>query len=137
VPVAMSALTRWALRMAVCLTVAVISSCGTLAWMANQSQPKPPLTAGLTGEWKAVSMEFDRRVKASFVLGTPIMQMGNELQKQGFSRQDWNSSIEQEHVAMRREDNFACRQAAYVHWRADGTGRLVTIKGDYLMEGCL
>jgi hypothetical protein len=63
--------------------------------------------------------------------------MGAELQRQGFSRQNWDSSIEQEHDATRREDNFVCRQAAYVHFRVDSEDRLTAIKGEHREEGCL
>jgi hypothetical protein len=95
------------------------------------------LTAGLHGKWETVSNEFDRRVKANFPIGIPVGQMGADLQREGFSRQDRDSSIVQEHAAMRREDSFACRQAAYVYWRADGEDQLTAIRGEYREEGCL
>lgn len=104
--------------------------------MVTRPQPAVPLTAGLSGEWKAISAEFDKRVKASFPVGSSEAQMGTTLQRQGFSRQDWASSVEHEHVAMRREDRFPCNQAAYVHWRADTDGHLTSVRGVYREEGC-
>lgn len=133
----MSVLARWAARLAVCLAVAAVSSWSTWAWMTIRPRPAVPLTAGLSGKWEDVSNEFDRRVKASFPVGTPVGQMGTELQRQGFSRNDWSSSIEQEHEATRREDNGICNKAADVYWRADGEDRLTAVRGVYREEGCL
>ena len=134
---AVSVPTRWAIRFAACLAIAVVSSFGTSMWIAGNRQPKAPLTTNLAGEWKILSAEFDRRVKAHFPIGTSVGEMGHELQKQGFSLADWGSAMDQERVAVRREDNWVCNQAAYVHWHADGNGRLTAIKGDYREEGCL
>jgi hypothetical protein len=135
--VAVSALARWAGRLAVCVVVAAVSSCSTWAWMTTRPRTAVPLTAGLSGKWEDLSNEFDRRVKADFPIGIPVEKMGAELQRQGFSRQDWSSSIETEHAAVRREDNGVCNQAAYVHWHADGEGRLTAARGVYREEGCL
>ena len=95
--------------------------------MATRPHTAVPLTAGLSGKWEDVSNEFNSRVKADFPIGIHVETMGAELQRQGFSRQDWNSSIETEHAAMRREDNGVCNQPAYVHWHADAEGRLTTV----------
>jgi hypothetical protein len=78
-----------------------------------------PLTVGLNGPWQAVSDEFDRRTKERFPIGTPVEQMGAELDRQGFVRKDWGTSLDEEHQAVRREDNFVCAVAAHVYWRAD------------------
>ncbi len=132
-----SMLARWTVGLVACVAVASISSCTTWLWMATHSQPTVPLTAGLLGEWGAISTKFDSRIKAIFPVGSSEAEMGAKLQKQGFNRQDWQSSVEQEHTAMRREDRFPCNQAAYVYWHADAEGRLTSIKGAYREEGCL
>jgi len=134
------ALKQWVVRLAVCFAVAVVSSCSTWIWAPPLFRPTPPpaaLTTGLSGKWSVVSGEFDRRVKAAFPVGTPIGQMAADLQRQGFTRQDWDSSNDEEHEAVRREDNIVCRQAAYVHWRTDGEGRLTAVRGTYEEEGCV
>jgi hypothetical protein len=138
---AASGLTRWAVRLVGCLAVAAISSGGTWVWMTTirtiRPLPNVPLTVGLSGKWEDISKEFDRRVKISFPIGSSEEQMGTELKRQGFCRQDWRSSTEQERDAIRREDNGVCRQAAYVHWRVDAQGHLTAVRGEYREEGCL
>lgn len=127
---------RWMVRLTACLVVATVSSCGTWLRMASLSQPPSPLLADMSGDWAAVSAEFDRRVKASFPIGVSDVQMGATLQEQGFSRRDWASSAEQEHVALRRKDTFGCKVAVHVRWRADANGRLTSVGGDYVEEVC-
>jgi len=113
---------------------------GTTIWnyARNLSKPPAPLTAGLQGKtWAAASAEFDGRVKAKFPLGSFDTDMGAELVHQGFSRQDWNSSPNEEHEAVKREDNMVCNKAAHIHWRVSNEGRLTAIRGEYREEGCL
>ena len=55
--------------------------------------------------------------------------MADGLPSYGFLRDDCGSSIEQEHEAVRREDHFACNQVPRFYWRADGKGRLTSIRG--------
>jgi hypothetical protein len=130
---------RWILRLGGAAAIAAISIVGTLAWVTLHRLDKPPvpLTAGLSGTWEAVSNEFDRRVRAAFPTGSSEKDMASALQRQGFWREDWDSSIEHEHAAIRREDSFLCNQAARIYWRADGDGKLTAIRGVYREEGCL
>lgn len=131
----MSKITRWAL----CAAAIMVSVVGTAIWCSVRSESKPPvpLTAGLRGTWAAASAELDGRVKAKFPLGSSDTDMGAELVHQGFSRQDWNSSPNEEHEAVRHEDNIVCRKAARIHWRVNNEGRLTAIRGEYREEGCL
>ncbi len=132
---------RWTLRLVAVLTVSLFSILGTLIVVVLISVthvPKPvPLTEGLTGTWAAASEEFDRRVRINFPVGSPVTKMAATLRSQGFTRQDWNFSAEQENIASRREDNIGCKIAAYVYWRADGEGHVTSIRGQYREEGCL
>ena len=90
-------------------------------------------------------MEFDRRLRASFPIGSAASQLEGELERQGFVRLDSPAAkgrplaggTKGEMVRMRPEDRFPCAQAAYVFWRTDNDGRLVAIRGDYREEGCL
>jgi hypothetical protein len=124
------------------ITFAALLIVGTNIWCGLRSMEKAPvpLTMGLGGEWAVVSKEFDRRVKAAFPLGSSVSDMGQELSRQGFIRQDWTDWTiisSQEHKAMRREDFIPCNKAAYVYWRADKEGKLISIRGEYNEEGCL
>jgi hypothetical protein len=134
----MSALTRWSLSLIAIVLVSAISIFGTVVYMTlPRPKPQVQLTAGLSGEWATINTEFDRRVRSRFPVGSPESEMGAELQKQGFSRQDWTSSDDLEHEAMRREDFIPCGKAAYIYWHADGQGHITAIKGQYRQEGCL
>jgi hypothetical protein len=135
----MSRMTVWLLCLGASIGIAAISVVGTRVWVisAQYTKPKVPLTAGLEGGWAAMSNEFDRRVKNSFPVGSLEKLMAAELQRQGFSREDWHSSTEQESEAARREDTWMCIQAARIYWRADSEGRLTTIRALYREEGCL
>ncbi|MCW0181887.1 MAG: hypothetical protein OJI70_08950 [Zavarzinia sp.] len=100
-------------------------------------RPQADLTAGLRGNWNDSSAQFDRRVKAAFSVGMPVERMFIELQRQEFTRADWSNSIEDEHDAVRREDNLFCKIAAHVYWRADDEHRLTAVRGTYHEVGCL
>jgi len=119
--------------------IAVVSILGTNLWIAFHPVPRPqvPLTAGLHGTWAAVSEELDNRVKERFPLGSSEKEMALELRREGFSRQDWESSVDLEHEAMRDESNWVCKQSAHVFWRADAEGRLTSIRGQYPIGICL
>jgi hypothetical protein len=134
-----SRLVFWTTQLFAGLIIAAVSIFGTMVWTAfHQDDARAvPLTAGLQGEWGVISQEFDRRVKSDFALGSSVTAMAAELRRQGFTRQDWGSSIDQEHEAMRREDNLVCRRAAWLYWRTDGDGNLTAIRGAYRAEGCL
>lgn len=108
----------------VVLLVATIGCC-----THTNSKPLASLTIGLQGPWEAVSAEFDKRVQTKFPLGTSEKDMEDELQRQGFSHLKGE--------AIRREDDFVCNKAAYVHWQADKQGYLTSINGSYREEGCL
>ena len=130
---------RWAFRLVIGVAIAGVSALGTAVWVALHQYDRPaiPLTAGLSGDWAAVTQKFDQRVKTRFPLNSSASSMGADLRNQGFSREDWECSAAQEHEAVRREDNFACRAAARIYWNADSDGRLTSIKGVYREEGCL
>jgi hypothetical protein len=135
----LSSLARWCLRIGISVAISAISVVGTLIFVEVQPKPSVPLTADLHGEWAAVSREFNRRVTSHFPVGSLESKMTDELRREGFSRDDWNYTNAKggEAKAIRREDGFPCAQAAYVYWRADGTGRLTAVRGVYQEEGCL
>jgi hypothetical protein len=135
----LSPLVRWTLRIGIGAAISAVSILGTLVYVAVQPKPSVPLTADLHGEWAAVSREFNRRVTNRFPVGSSETHMTDELQREGFSRDDWSYANVKggEAKAMRREDGIPCAQAAYVFWRADATGRLTAIRGVYQEEGCL
>ena len=80
-----------------------------------------------------VSAEFDRRVKASFPVGSLVADMGQVLNAQGFWH-DWSCSTETEHFAGRDENTWMSKQGAYIQWRADKDGRILEIKGSYVHD---
>ena len=65
--------------------------------------------------------------------------MTDELRGQEFFRDDWSyaNSARKEAEAVRRESRFPCGRLAVVYWRADGQGRLTSIRGEFLEGGCL
>lgn len=131
---------RWALIICAAVFVsAAISIVGTMVFVVGQPRHSVPLTAELTGSWDAISNEFDRRVRTRFPLGSSEADMTREIRSEGFTRDDWSFVNPQglEAKAMRREDRVVCRQAAYIFWRANREGRLISIRGVYRVEGCL
>lgn len=132
-------LSRWILRLSMIAVVAAVSSLVTMVSIALAPPRRVPaaLTAHLGGSWDAVDATFRDRVGARFPIGSSETDMTTELRREGFSREDWGSSTEEEHVAMRREDNAICHIAAYVRWRADAERHITAIHGIYRNEGCL
>jgi hypothetical protein len=130
---------RWALYLIAAILIATLSVFGTLLFVELEPRPAVPLTARLSGEWSDVSRAFDGRVRKQFPVGSSEANMASELKGEGFSRSDWSfaNSEGKDAVAVRREDNFVCRQAAYVYWRADALGHLTAVRGEYREEGCL
>ena len=132
---------RWSLRVLLIIVVAGFSSMATMFYLTFRPHPKVPLTNDLApghkGTWSEVSAGFDSRLKTQFPIGSSESAMANELRKEGFTRDDWKSSVDDEHEAVRREDNWVCNQAAHVYWRADASGILSAIRGVYREEGCL
>ncbi len=124
-------LARWLLRLGAVTLVAAISVVSTLIYIAATPTPQSSLTANLSGDWDTVSAEFDRRVKSRFPIGSTEAEMGGELRKERFSRDDWTSSASAEHEAIKREDNWVCRQAAHIYWRVGADGHITAIKGQY------
>jgi hypothetical protein len=121
------------------IVFAIVLIAGTSVWCSLTLKEKEPvpLTKGLHGKWADVSKEFDLRVKAAFPLGLPVESMGDELSRQGFSREDWATSADKEHRAVRDESNFVCNQGAIIYWRANSEGKLTSIRGEYGERGCL
>ena len=122
--------------------------CIVSLWVIFRQEQTAPLTVNLPGApvgWESMRTELDRRLKASFPIGSAASQLEGELERQGFVPLDSPAAIgrpssgriEGEAVRMRPEDRFPCGQAAYVFWRTDSDGRLTAIRGDYREEGCL
>lgn len=135
----MSAGTRWVLgSFCAVLVTAMLSISGTMFFFTWQPRPSVSLTTKLDGSWEMINREFDARVRTRFPIGSTEVDMTRELQREGFTRDDWSFVIGQgaEAKATRREDRFICRQAAYIYWRADPRGRLISIRGTYRVERC-
>lgn len=125
---------RWLGRSLILLGVAAISSCTTRFWVWNQTLdiPRVPLTSGLTGGVEEASRVFDARVKERFSVGTPMAEVGLELQREGFVRQDWGSLPTEQHNARRYDGGgLFCNRVAWVYWKSDDTDRLASINGSY------
>lgn len=117
----------------------MLSIFGTMFVFTWQPRPDVPLTTKLDGSWEMINREFDARVRTRFPVGSTEVDMTRELQREGFTRDDWSFVIGQgaEAKATRREDRVMCRQAAYIYWRANPQGRLTSIRGSYRVERCL
>lgn len=140
----MSALVRRRTIWLVCglAVVAVILFSPFVTWFWATEAPAvslavAPLTAGLSGTWQAMSDELDRRVKASFPIGSLAAEMEARLQQQGFFRRGSSALAGQEHVVVRSEKRFPCATLAFVLWQVDSEGRLTSVRGDYPMGQCL
>ncbi len=58
--------------------------------------------------------------------------VGRELAREGFVRQDWNSLAGKEHIATRYDGGApACNYNAWVSWKSDENDQLTEIKGTY------
>lgn len=119
--------------------IAAVSIVLTLAYVAPQPKPDAPLTTGLPSEWSKMSLEFDRRLKQQFPIGTSEEAMINELKSQGFVRDDWAYQVpnHQEALALRSENDFVCNKGAFVYWRSDNSGKIISVRGEYREMGCL
>jgi hypothetical protein len=130
---------RWLGRSLVLLGVVALSSCTTRLWVWSQTWtiPPVPLTSDLPRKTVEMSPAFDARVKARFSVGMPMADVGLELAREGFIRQDWAPLRTGEHFA-RRYDGGAptCNLIAWVYWKADEGDRLTAIRGEYQVE-CL
>jgi hypothetical protein len=120
--------------------VAAIAPTSAIIWVVAEKDKKPdaPLTAELKGAtWAEESAAFERRLRIRFPTGSGEQLMSRELRRQGFKQVDWGGATGVEHEAERREDDFVCNRAAYVFWRADASGQLTSVRGEYREEGCL
>lgn len=65
--------------------------------------------------------------------------MAEELQIEEFVRNDWVyvMASKKEAFALRRETRIPCGYEIYVYWRADASGHLTSIRGEYSEAGCL
>jgi len=125
---------RWLGRSLVLIGAAAVSSCTTLVWVWEKTWtiPPVPLTVGLPREVVAKSPAFDERVKARFPIGTPMAEVGLELAREKFVRQDWSPTQSGEHYADRYDGGApVCNFDAFVYWKTDESDRLTEIKGVY------
>lgn len=104
-------------------------------WAQQWEKPKPPLVRDLPGEWAKAEVEFDRRVKAEFPVGSDERALIGELRHQGF-RPNWTTD------GARRSANLdlstmICAIHAEIEWTADGRGKITSIEGKYPPGGCL
>ena len=116
------------------LSVAAVSSCTTRLWgWADAWAVKPVLlTRELPMQIVEKSPAFDCRVKARFPLGTQMTDVGNELAREGFVRQDWAPLRTGEHYAKRYDGGApVCDLEAWVYWLSDENDRLTAIRGIY------
>jgi hypothetical protein len=120
------------------ITVSLLAIAGTSIGESFKPQFVPvPLTTGLHGKWTDISAEFNRRIKLRFPIGSSDEDMAKELQREEFYRYDWTTSVTDQHVARREEDDLVCHKAAYVYWRVDDKHQLTSVEGEYREEGCL
>lgn len=127
--------TRWLGFSLVLLGAAALSSCTTLvavAINAMESPPRVPLTSGLPWETVKLGAAFDMKVKARFPIGTLVSEMGEELRKEKFVREDWSDLPGSEHFAERYDGGApGCNLSARVIWKSDANARLSAIRGEY------
>ncbi len=107
------------------------------------------LVDGLGGyydeEGRIATTEFDERVRALFPIGSSVVSMREELQREGFKLGDTRSNdymLERQHVgeevARRPGTRFVlCNEAAYVFWRTDAQERLLAVRGQYAIGPCV
>lgn len=125
---------RWFGRVTALLIIAALSSCATLLWGWTNSLSVEPaeLTTGLPRELAKTSSAFNERVKARFPVGMPLAEVGAELSREKFVRQDWSSLPSSQHLARRYDGGApACSHEADVTWQSDNDDRLVWIAGSY------
>ena len=78
---------RWLMRFLAIAAVALISSCTTAAYVTLKSltnSPRSQLTKDLFGGEAAMSVEFDKRIKAHFPVGSYVKDMGQILNDNEF-----------------------------------------------------
>jgi hypothetical protein len=134
----MSRLKTWSIHGGIWLAIALVAAGGTALWIktAPSREPAPQLMAGLSGSWSEQSIAFDKRVRARYAIGTVDLNLGADLDKQGFVRKDWGSLVSQEHQASRVQKGLFCRDVFNIYWRADDAGRLTSVRGERLAPAC-
>jgi hypothetical protein len=134
----MSRLKTWSIHAGVWVVIALVAAGGTALWLktAPMREPAPPLTAGLSGSWSEQSVAFDKRVRARYPIGATDLNLGADLDRQGFTRRDWGSLVSQEHMASKTRKGLFCRDVFNVYWRADDAGRLTSVRGEHPAPTC-
>lgn len=126
--------------MVVLVGVAAVSSCTTWFWgQLNRgftSDPPVPLTQGLPTLIREIDPAFNRRIQATFPIGSSDKAMGSVLGRQGFTRGDWTTQLDEEHRASREEHRLPCVTDYQVFWRSDPQGHLLSIRGQAFVS-CL
>ena len=113
-----------------------VSGPGQRVWAQIHGLQEGALAEGLGGlGWKQASTEFDARVRRRFPIGTPLGDMTEVLQGEGFvptasELPGWGERV-------LRRDGPVCRVSARVLWQADAAARLTRIQGLYREDGCL
>ncbi|MBP2302981.1 hypothetical protein [Azospirillum picis] len=105
-------------------------------WAQIHGRQAGALAEGLGGlGWKQASTEFDACFRRRFPIGTPLSDMAEALQGEGFvptvsELPGWGERV-------LRRDGPVCRVSARVLWQADAAARLTQIQGLYREDGSL
>ena len=93
------------------------------------SQGLPEIAATLPGDESDFARELDQRVRERFPIGTDEDQLLYYLRTQNFTP-DWRRR-DDPNTAYFRHQGLICEQTVRLNWRADASGKLTAVGGDY------
>ena len=96
----------------------------------------PPLIADLPSNISAARLEFDRRVRDRFPVGSRQADIERELINEGFVSSPRPTGSAYAQIYSLDRSDLVCRRDWQVAWSADETQRVIAIEGAYYVT-CL
>lgn len=97
-------------------------------------KPLPEIAATLDGDESNFSSQLDRRLRNRFPAGSREQDLIDLLRREGF-QPDWRGGADP-NIATFLHRGVFCEQTVHVLWRADSSGVLIEVGGDYKSQ-CL
>jgi hypothetical protein len=109
--------------------LALMSASYALGRVTIKSNGLPEIAATLPGDESDFSRELDERIRERFPVGSAEEPLLYYLRTQNFTP-DWRQR-DDPNTAYFLHQGLICEQTIRVTWRADASGRLTSIGGEY------
>jgi hypothetical protein len=93
-----------------------------------EGPPLPALVAGLSGNIQAADLEFRKRIRERFPVGSSEIELFQALEQAGF-RPGWE--IGAQRAAYFTQPGFPCARDRWIRWRADDDRIITEIDSGY------